>query len=128
MIKKFIYVFMVAAFGLFAAGCATIVHGTSTRISIDTVPEGAIARVGEQMTTTPGTLIVKNSQPGVIEIQKDGYQPATYYLQQQMSGWVWGNVLVGGFIGIGIDFISGGAYKLTPKDINLSLIADGNKS
>jgi hypothetical protein len=35
------------------------------------------------------------------------------------SGWVWGNIAFGGLIGLGVDFISGGAYQLYPDNLRL---------
>ncbi len=119
--RKIIYLILVGAFGFLASGCATIVHGTSTRISIDSKPQGAIVKAGQQTITTPGTLLLKNSAPQTLHISKDGYQSSTFYLQQQMSGWVWGNILLGGFIGIAIDYGSGGAYRLSPANVNVVL-------
>ena len=38
-----------------------------------------------------------------------------------MSGWVVGNILFGGLIGLAIDAISGGMYKLSPAQVSAQL-------
>ena len=30
-------------------------------------------------------------------------------------------IFIGGIIGLGIDYMSGGAYRLEPKDVNVTL-------
>ena len=104
-----------------ATGCATIAHGTSTKISVKTDPSGALATVGNKSITTPGELVVKNNKPETLVITKSGYKSMNIYFEQAMSGWVWGNILVGGIIGVGIDYISGGAYRLAPNNVNVTL-------
>lgn len=42
-------------------------------------------------------------------------------LVQTQNGWIWGNILVGGIIGLAIDFGTGAAYKLTPQEVNVAL-------
>ena len=38
-----------------------------------------------------------------------------------MSGWVWGNLLFGGVIGLAVDAITGGLYKLSPAQLSAEL-------
>jgi len=40
-----------------------------------------------------------------------------------VSGWVWGNLAIGGLIGLAVDAISGGMYKLTPEQISASMMS-----
>ena len=41
-----------------------------------------------------------------------------------MSGWVWGNILFGGIIGLIVDASTGAMYKLTPEQVEASLKAN----
>ena len=34
-----------------------------------------------------------------------------------MSGWVWGNLVFGGLIGLAVDAVSGGLYNLPPDQM-----------
>lgn len=38
-----------------------------------------------------------------------------------MSAWVFGNVIFGGVIGLAVDAITGGIYKLTPDQVQAEL-------
>jgi hypothetical protein len=51
----------------------------------------------------------------------DGYQPYETVLTRKTSGWVAGNIVLGGLIGLAIDFATGGAYILSPEQINAEL-------
>jgi hypothetical protein len=50
-----------------------------------------------------------------------GYQPIDLTLTRSVSGWVWGNVAFGGLIGLAVDAIDGGMYKLSPEQLTASL-------
>lgn len=121
MPKKILYMAIGAVFILSSSGCATIAHGTSTMVSINTRPSGAEAIIGGTTVITPATVILKNNRAYDIIFKKDGYEDAYFSLQKEMSGWIWGNVVLGGIIGMGIDMMSGGAYKIKPTEINVDL-------
>lgn len=123
MVKKFGYLVIALIFMFTSSGCATIVHGTSTTIRINSIPQGAAALVGGQTVITPSTLTLKNNQTYNIVFKKDGYEDTYYTIDKQMSGWVWGNIALGGIIGLLIDNMTGGAYKLVPTDVNVTLTA-----
>lgn len=61
----------------------------------------------------------KDNHSVIIEL--DGYYPYEITLTKQFSGWVFGNLLFGGIVGIAIDAISGGIYKLTPDQLHAEL-------
>ncbi|MFH1337185.1 MAG: PEGA domain-containing protein, partial [Candidatus Zixiibacteriota bacterium] len=58
-------------------------------------------------------------------IDMSGYQPFEATITRSVSGWVWGNVLFGGLIGLAVDAISGGLYKLTPDQVAGTLTKEG---
>ena len=104
-------------------GCATVINGTTQKIPIATEPNGADCIVAGDSTryTTPCTVELKRKQDHIIKLSKDGYHPESVEIKHTMSGAVIGNVLVGGIIGIGVDAASGGACKLVPESVNISL-------
>lgn len=51
----------------------------------------------------------------------DGYQPLEMGLTRSVSGWVWGNIVFGGIIGLAVDAITGGLYKLSPEQVSAQL-------
>lgn len=111
---------------LLTAGCATIMHGTSQEISISSVPSGAEVIVnGQTHGLTPVVADLKRKDQHLIQIQLDGYQPFEIRLVRRTSGWVWGNIVLGGLIGLAVDAISGGLYKISPDEVRAELSKSG---
>lgn len=112
-------------FGLLVTliGCASIMHGTRQDLSVNSMPSGAKVFVrGVHMVTTPSVVELKRKDSDIVlRFEKDGYEPVEVALHRTMDGWVWGNVLFGGFVGLAVDFINGAAYKLTPAEVNAVL-------
>ncbi len=109
-----------------ATGCATIVHGSSQDVNVSSSPDDAEVWVdGARIGKTPTRLTLKRGESHLIKIQKEGFKDVMLKVDKQVSAWIIGNVIFGGIIGCGIDFISGGAYDLKPDrlDVNLSKIA-----
>lgn len=129
MLKKFGYLAIAVIFIFTSSGCATIAHGTSTSVRINSVPQGATVIVGGKTIITPGKVTLKNSQLYSVIFKKDGYEDTYFNIDKQPSGWVWANILLwfGAPIGIGIDNATGGAFKLVPTDVNVTLTAKQEK-
>jgi hypothetical protein len=53
----------------------------------------------------------------MLKAELPGYAPYEMAFTKSVSGWVWGKVLFGGLIGLGVDAISGGLYYLTPEQV-----------
>lgn len=107
-------------------GCATIMNGTSQKIGISSTPSGAKVTVNNQaLGVTPLFADLKRSDHHVVTIEMEGYQKAELTITRSVSGWVWGNVLFGGLIGLAVDAISGGLYKLSPDQLNATLAKEG---
>lgn len=103
-------------------GCATIIHGNSQDIGLASSPTGAICKVNNQTTyTTPATLDLKRNKTYSLRCEKEGYEEGSATITSSVSGWVWGNILFGGLIGLVVDFSSGGAKKLKPDNVNIVL-------
>lgn len=56
-----------------------------------------------------------------IKIELDGYQPFAMTTTRKTSGWVWGNIVFGGPIGLAVDAISGGLYDVHPDHVSATL-------
>jgi hypothetical protein len=111
---------------IFATGCATIIHGKLQKIPVTSEPSGATVTVDGQTVETPGVVILKRSREEyTLRFEKEGYKPVEIKLHRSMSGWLWGNLLIGGVIGVIVDFSTGSAYKLEPKEVHAILKAKG---
>ncbi len=105
------------------SGCATIINGTTQKISVSSDPSGAnFAVVGENTNfTTPCQVELSRKSDHILKFQKKGYYSATVDVRHVISGAVAGNILAGGLIGWGVDAASGGQYRLVPDAINVTL-------
>ena len=110
------------------SGCASIVEGRSQQMTVNTNPNGAscvFMRQGLPVATvepTPNSVYIeKNKYDITVECSKDGYQKATYFNHSGTAGATWGNIVLGGLIGWGIDSASGSDNKYE-SPMNISLV------
>jgi hypothetical protein len=102
--------------------CASIMHGSSQDIGISSTPTSASVTIDNTAKgQTPFVAKLSRKDNHVIHIAADGYEPADLTLTRNVSGWVWGNLVFGGLIGLAVDAITGGLYKLTPDQLNATL-------
>ena len=120
-----VYLLLVGGIGLtlMVIACATIIHGTSQDISVNSVPSGAKVMVkGVHMATTPAVIKLSRKESNIIlRFEKEGYEPVEVALNRSVDGWIAGNIIFGGLIGLAIDFINGAAYKLSPSEVNAAM-------
>lgn len=105
-------------------GCATIIHGTTQKVRFESTPAGAMASAGSQSVTTPGEIKLARDQTYEVKVEKSGYVPAHAHIGQTTSNAVWANILLGGIIGMLVDYDDGAAYDLEPATVSTTLIAD----
>ncbi|MGL5100360.1 MAG: PEGA domain-containing protein [Fusobacteriaceae bacterium] len=100
-------------------GCATIMTGTSQRVAVNSSVSNAKVYVdGSLRGEAPIILDLATKKDYTIKIEAEGYAPYTEVLRNKASGWVWGNIFLGGIIGLGVDMITGGLYVLEKDTIN----------
>lgn len=113
---------LLAAKLLMLTSCATIMHGTRQSIGISSNPSNANIWVDQNYVgTTPIIVDMTRKDNHVVTIDLEGYQPYQVTLTRSLSGWVFGNIVFGGIIGLAVDAISGGIYKLTPEQIQAEM-------
>ena len=106
------------------SGCATILRGTEHGVGIATAPAGAEVIVDNQnLGVTPVAATLRRKDNHHIVIRMDGYEPYELMLTRQTSGWMFGNILFGPgvLIGIAVDAIAGGMYSLKPDQVHAEL-------
>lgn len=107
-------------------GCATIMHGTSQEIGIQSKPTGATVTIdNKEYGTTPVVAKLSRKDHHTVHLTLDGYQPFDATITRSTSGWVWGNIVFGGLIGLAVDAITGGLYKLKPEQVEAELASQG---
>lgn len=118
----------------FAGGCASIVHSGNRTLTINSEPSGAKASIrkadgeGIVVQTTPCTVSLDpkkgyfKGQTYILKLELAGYKTAEVELRPSLSGWYFGNILVGGLIGMVIvDPITGSMWNIEPNKIQQKL-------
>ncbi|HEY9516854.1 MAG TPA: PEGA domain-containing protein [Gemmatimonadaceae bacterium] len=112
--RRILLVFAVLA----TSGCGTIIHGSTQSIGLSSAPTDATVWVDKQeLGKTPTIAKLSRKDNHVIRMELAGYQPFEATITRSVSGWVVGNLVFGGLVGLAVDAISGGLYKLTPDQV-----------
>ncbi len=106
-------------------GCASIVGESRYPVAVSSAPSGASFEITDKNGTivhsgnTPSTVTLKSGkgyftgQTYRLRFKKEGYPDKTIELDSSLSGWYWGNILIGGLVGMLIvDPLTGAMYKL----------------
>jgi hypothetical protein len=124
---------MIRGFALIAVicflnGCALILSGKSQTLTVESNPPGASCdlfregRVIATVSATPGAAMVEKTKRDIsLVCKKEGYQDTTANLSSGLEGSVFGNILLGGFIGWGVDSAAGADNKY-PAVTTVSLL------
>ena len=121
MKKLFIAVAVLASL----QGCASIVGDSQYPVAIESEPAGAAFELRDStghmidQGVTPHTVTLKSST-GYFQraeysvlLKKPGYDNQTVPIHASISGWYWGNILIGGLVGmLAVDPATGAMYKL----------------
>jgi hypothetical protein len=103
--------------------CATIMNGKQQDVAFTSTPGGATVFIdGQNMGVTPASLSLARKDSHTVRLDLAGYQPYEMTLERGVSGWVWGNLLFGGLIGLVVDVTTGAMYKLSPEQVNGTLV------
>lgn len=103
-------------------GCATIIHGPNQTIGVNSNPSSARVTVdGQAFGTTPAMVKLASKSTHVIKVELEGYLPFEATVTKKISGWVWGNIVIGGIPGLAIDAVTGSLYRLTPEQLTAQL-------
>jgi len=104
-------------------------HGTTQDIGISSIPSQAEIQIDNQNSgKTPYVAKLSRGENHILSVKLDGYQPYETTLTKSVSGWVLGNILIGGLIGLAVDAISGGIYTLSPEQINAVMASNTTNS
>ena len=123
---------------LFSTSCASIVSKSKWPLSIDSAPTNSkiiiTNKKGNEVFTgqTPATLDLKSSngffskEKYQITFSKDGYENKVVPIEFKLNGWYFGNIFIGGLIGLLIvDPATGAMFKIKNEFINETLVQKG---
>jgi hypothetical protein len=117
-----------AACVLCLSGCATVVKGSSQPVTLETKPPGATCVLTRKSKTvavvnpTPGTVTVDKSKDAMaVSCTKDGYEEAAGVVKSEFQPMTFGNIILGGLIGVAVDAASGAMTEYQPS-VTITLI------
>lgn len=95
-----------------AAGCATIVTGTTDVVRILSTPAGATVAIQGQVVETPASLTLSRSisNPPLGTATLEGYREARFEVPREFNLWTIGNVVTLG-LGVPVDVLSGAFFR-----------------
>lgn len=109
------------------SGCASLVTGQDQIVSVDTplCPTAKCKLQNEEgvywVPSTPGTVSVDREYGDlIVTCSKSGYQDVMLKVSSSTKGMAFGNILLGGIIGAGVDMGTGAAYDY-PSEIIVPL-------
>ena len=116
--------------------CASIVSKTNYEVRINSVPRDATATIfnrdGKEIFTgkTPFQVVL-SPKAGyfkraiyTVEFNKEGFAKKSIVVSSGVNGWYFGNLLLGGLIGmLIIDPLTGAMYRIEDVDISEALTA-----
>lgn len=102
---KKIKLITLSAIAVSLSSCATIINDRNQDVEIKSNIVNAQVIVNNvEKGTTPTKISVKRSSKKLkIAITAPGYEPYQTELKPEISGWFWGNLILGGAIGMIVD-------------------------
>ncbi|GGJ14017.1 hypothetical protein [Neoroseomonas lacus] len=107
--------------------CSTITEGASQGLLVATDPPGARCEVrhrGETIATieqTPATVVVHKSPYDItVDCTRPGYFPGAAVVNSEMDNRTYGNLIIGGGIGLIVD-ASTGAWNQYPRAVRIRM-------
>lgn len=122
-IRNVLFVAAVAPLG----ACASIATGTDQPINVATYPEAGANCVIESPTgekwavTTPGAVTVPKTKHDLTATCTKGSEYAGQtVIASEVEPWVFGNLILGGLIGAGVDWATGAIHQY-PDSLSITM-------
>ena len=104
------------------AGCATLTKGSDQTVVVNTPGvSGAMCTltsgsIGTQTVITPASVTLKKGGDNIaVRCSKECYEDSIGTIPSSLEGMTAGNILLGGFIGLGVDAASGAMNHYAPE-------------
>jgi hypothetical protein len=110
---------LLPALAVILGGCATLIHGSSQSVRVESEPSDARVEVdGRPVGNTPTTVQLKRNQDHRVRIYHADREPHTVTLRQGRSIWTAVNLLNFVVPGVLVDLSTGAFYTLDPDPIS----------
>ena len=110
------HVAMVGMSLFLATGCATVISGDETDTQISTDPVGAECELTgddyHEVVVAPANVeLDSDAAPVLVVCRKEGYRESQQEIDTSMDGSIFGNLILGGVIGVVVDAAAGSGMK-----------------
>lgn len=132
--KKLILLSSITGLILMISSCASIVSKSIWPLTVNSNPSGAVITISDRnsavvyKSTTPANVKLKSGagffkkESYKIKFELSGYDVREIPVECKLNGWYWGNIFIGGLIGMLIvDPATGAMYKLDAEYITENL-------
>lgn len=112
---------------LLLCGCATIIDGTNQEVSFNSNPSGAKCELERKREIigrfeTPQTINIKKTKHDInVTCNMEGFHESKGFMKSKIEDATWGNIVLGGLIGWGIDSATGSDNKYE-KYITITMV------
>ncbi len=126
--KKTVLLVLTVVMLVSLTSCATVVSDSKYPVTITSNPNEAIITIADinnrviYQGKTPAVVSLEASNgffqkaSYTIKFEKAGFDDSIYTLTSTLDGWYWGNLLIGGVLGmVIIDPLTGAMWKLDPN-------------
>jgi hypothetical protein len=124
MIRRTCFIFAAILVCAVSSGCATITTGQNQSLSVESRDKGILVaggacrlqnNKGTWFVTTPGSVTVNRSYRDMeINCTHEKYEPGSVVVKSSTKAMAFGNILIGGLIGVAVDVGTGSAYDYPP--------------
>ncbi|AHM60981.1 hypothetical protein D770_13635 [Flammeovirgaceae bacterium 311] len=125
----------------FLASCASIFSKSTYPVTISTNPQNVNITITNELGgviyqgVTPTTLPLDASsgyfKPAFYEVSlsQPGFKPQTFHIEAKIDGWYFGNIAIGGFLGmLVIDPLTGAMWRIPSQYYSFNLSPDDEAS
>jgi hypothetical protein len=121
-------VLVILGFLTIGSGCATVTGGARDQhVKITSNPVGATVLVdGQPVGQTPAEVKLCRKTEHNVEVAYPGYETAQTTIHRKLNPWLFGNILVGGPLGLVVDICTDATHNLSPDEIHLQLQNEGS--
>jgi len=118
---------LLLSFFLLLTGCASIMTpGRFRPVPVETFPAGAQVYLNDAYEgTTPLSLRVDRKGTHRLSVQHPGYETFRKEIKPGTNGWIWGNLVFGGLVGIIVDAVNGSSVTPKPGKFAVYLLPPG---
>jgi len=112
---------LAAAAAVSLSACSSIANGNNQAVNFHSgevkgadcvVSGGRDGNVHVEFTTPAEKVQIRRAKAAIdVECKKAGYQTANMTVESKMEATTGGNVLAGGFVGLGVDAMTGAMFK-----------------